>query len=593
MEFDYSNLHDHPDLILYNERIEEGQYHQIDKAALGEAVIKAIGEELHREITSGHHHPLESHQFLFIKIAEDYINSVTQEKAHQIFDKIKKEREDFPLRNSVFQAEMKLFFAEKTLQELKSHPVKEEASKKVSRLENERKEAVAYLKEGLASTMEEVVWRVGVAMHYEDVLTATKSKGSKGDLQLAQEGISLDEYITKSEPFQISREPLITATLASLVLGMYDANAENIILTNDSIKFIDNTRSLAHSSQYIIWKNGEILLPYRCALLALKGSYEPFSTSERQGIQKRMSDDINRLKTLSSQTHWQTRKLPSQWLNPKEALDAMQERLIRMQQAMNKPQVQSLRDLVFETIPQFRFVAALTYGARMLNNQYTLMDLFESTGGVVLGKLLDECASKGLDPSAIKKWCETLPFEKVIEAINHVKPVDKIKCQQAAAEIKKEALSRARYDLKDVPPDQIEHTFLKVEKIKVELEQFLSKNALYRFEDALKSTSLKIYRNFEQLDNDTRPLGRSIVIDGLNAYFIAKDVSGKGIRIKAKLDYSETNQVKLSSIEIMKNGHPHQIDYAVSFSIDDGKVIEKTFKSLMVFAKEIEKTFPL
>lgn len=694
MSFDYSQLHSNSDLFSFNKEIEEGHTHEIDKAALGEAVIKAMGEETYNEITSGRNHPVEDHQYLYLKVAEDYIKSFkttgkTQEVAGKAlsWEEIKKSREDFPLRNSVFQMELKFFQKEKGLDQLKPEHVNTETTKGVYKLENKEKEPVFYFKTGDSAKMEIIMWDVGIAMHYEDVLTVTKTtsiqlkelkspeltdgtggtgaldaKNSpktmlKGELQEAQKGMLLEDYFKKTNktgkvPFEISRENLIKGTLASLVLGMFDAHSKNVIVSEDSLNFIDNTCSLAHSSQYIIGINGNILLPYRSSLLGLEGSYMPLSLEERQQIRDRICEDLNHLKYLAKEPNWQSKAngLPPHWLNPQDALAAMQDRLTRMEKAIEDPRVETLRDLVFETIPQFKFMAALTCATKLfekfqpyINKPEAMLSiqmiLLEGTGTNPLASMLYQCAMKGLNPAELKLWCETLPFENVISKIYEESSIaasdtDKsrlLKCQKAGIKIMEDAISQAKFDMKDLSPKAIkeaidiwkkfkaghkqsfEETKAKSKKleevktdfkqpvkpVKTETKQSLEQASeinLNQFKSTLKQTSLRIIKSWQEVEIDPRPLGRSIIIDDSKkppeCFFIAKDGTGKGIRVKAKLDYtSSPGKVDITSLELTKNGQVHSINHSASLSIQDGKTFEEHVKSLMASVKELEKKY--
>src|SRR5690606_15973676 len=82
----------------------------------------------------------------------------------------------------------------------------------------------------------------------------------RGGVQIAQQGKVLYEHMENYTADSLDRREVASATLATLVFGMWDAHGGNIFVTEEGkIKFFDNTRSLPNSNGFIS-RGGERLV---------------------------------------------------------------------------------------------------------------------------------------------------------------------------------------------------------------------------------------------------------------------------------------------------------------------------------------------
>lgn len=224
-------------------------------------------------------------------------------------------------------------------------------------------------KEPSAGIMEEIVWNIANILEVDEFFTPTKpskiesaaGERYEGSAQLPLYGKLLHQLkVEGKSELNISREELIKSTIVSIVFGMFDAHANNIMLTDDNkIRFFDNTRSLAHSTKAL--ERNQILFPYRCAIFDFKDPYEPLSYPDQEFLQKFTAELSEKMKTLekymeSSQFKKMSGKLPPGWLDPIHALDAMKERLTAISRS---GEVINLSDLVMQVFPYYKFFAGV------------------------------------------------------------------------------------------------------------------------------------------------------------------------------------------------------------------------------------------
>jgi hypothetical protein len=185
-----------------------------------------------------------------------------------------------------------------------------------------------------------------------------------GGIQPALSGEVFWDMIEKGVKSNISKQELLKATLATILLGMYDLHGCNFIIDSDNkIHFFDNSRSFPHSNGFI--QRGNFLVSsYRSALLEDPKCAEELLQEDLELINKTVEEWSRRLPHLtkylkSDYVQKLIQKLPPNWLNVDDAVAAMVERITSIQTAMATTPPQTIVDLVVCANPGYKFAYAL------------------------------------------------------------------------------------------------------------------------------------------------------------------------------------------------------------------------------------------
>lgn len=315
----------------------------------------------------------------------------------------------------------------------------------------------------------------------ELVEASDQVKEMKGSIQADIGGVSLKEYLAdpeKQNKMPIDQNKLIDATFATLIYGMFDVHGENVRIDSEgNFKFFDNTRSLPSSNGLINW-GGTLISSYRSELLGLPGSFEPLSEEQLKHIQSKIRyslDHFDEIEKLFESQKKALGELPEGWLNVKDSLQAMKERLINMEKGIAANNVNTLCDLVLASNPGFKYVAVMSlFTDEMLIDKAVpfydehfnefLMTLFTRAGSASMETLIENCSHYGIDPAHIKAICdnpnETINsmMKKIIALRDAVKDGTNEPFEFDAKAKKKlisELLEEAKVDLKDIHPEMI------------------------------------------------------------------------------------------------------------------------------------------
>jgi hypothetical protein len=326
----------------------------------------------------------------------------------------------------------------------------------------------------------------------------------RGSFQPAIDGIRFKEYLQsidsgtgKSVLFDIPREHVTKATLISILFGTIDLNAANLFYTPSTedkpgrFIFYDNTRSMPNSNGVIRIADG-MYPAYKSNLLELRQSYENLTSTELQEIKNQIAEFKEKaVKIEKYLTHprivKQLNLLPPGWLDVKESIQAMHERLNNVETAINDNKVECLRDLVFAASPEIKFIMALSILIEPSEEEDEdekqfippLLAIVEDPGPVdlffiqkipfvdfvkPLELLFKKCKGYGLDASKVDEWCRdsSLTFEEVIQKMCHyvqetmAKAGSETEEEKKAREERTDALlsklnAKAKLDLKDMP----------------------------------------------------------------------------------------------------------------------------------------------
>ena len=327
---------------------------------------------------------------------------------------------------------------------------------------------------------------------------------SKGNIQIKALGVNLRTFMLdprsrmmSGKLVAISKAPCIQATLVTLIFGMFDAHARNIMVNKKgNFRFFDNAQSLPHSNGVILWGDN-LRSSYRSGLLALPQSYQNLNESERTLIKTELVNakfHMEKLKVYLSHptTKSRLRLLPPCCFDSELVIDAMAQRIDNMEKSLSEEALKTsgalcLRDLVFAAHPQFKFIAALTLLGRrgeLLENKKEFSKeeaeevqqaLFQEVGYYFVDDLLTLCAGKkktvwdakkranreiriGFDLDHLAKLCETTDFTSLVNELAALYKAtvatppsnDQLDAYQSSIDVHlKHLKSIARVDLKD------------------------------------------------------------------------------------------------------------------------------------------------
>lgn len=363
-------------------------------------------------------------------------------------------------------------------------------------------EIVAFYKESPdkgenAELMEELMWDSAVVMGLEDQFVATSSTtlrtkehfeaanesvktwndnrselvekpvsgARKGGIQSAQEGVTLEMYKQNTDPNKtpIQRNQLVRGVLASSLMGFFDAHSGNIIIDSEgNIKFFDNASSMPHSNGCFLWGGNTLKSSFRCGLLTLMDTQMTLSPQDRQLIQAEVEKYKIKYQELKKfyenpSTKAKINKLPGGWFNTEQVLEAMQERIQRLEVAAANPKITKLCDLALASQPNLKFHQAMSIIfafadklPRIFTHDY--LKYMGELGYHSIDACIYKCSEIGIDPIVVKQWCEDpdLNFNLLIKKIvTYKERIDKEEARRHADELIQQLKSTALPDFKD------------------------------------------------------------------------------------------------------------------------------------------------
>lgn len=421
-------------------------------------------------------------------------------------DEIKAKRKASPITTTIIKKEADLFAAVRigkvwAVNQFSLDNAKLSLNRVVKLKDPNTNETMAYFKESRhheigTPIMEKLVWDIaGVLKHDEqfvstgivDLQTESEtytpnittilengelveiwglSEPRRGGIQPAA-GQTLVDYKNNNDPNKprISKQQLIKATVTSAVFGMFDlANPRNILVNDQGeLLFFDNTRSLPNANSILFW-GGRFICPYNSNLLSLGGNYTRLTENERAQIkselalyESKMPDLKNHLKLASTQK--QLSKLPPSWFDEKGIIEAMEERIQLLKQAIDDPKVENLRDLLFASNPDFKYVATLelTYALwQDHEKKLSLRHIQQNSFSVHFDnveRLVERIAGINLSAELIRSWCQdpNLSYAEVMKLIEVY--VDKVVAQSADPESSQRLRNQAQLHAENVIDD--------------------------------------------------------------------------------------------------------------------------------------------
>lgn len=232
----------------------------------------------------------------------------------------------------------------------------------------------------------------------------------------------------KSEASQIPAIELARIAFAIYIMGMNDANLENLIIdvykdgqtdTKEWVfKLIDNERCLSPSNQVVHWG-----LPYpffRCGLLELPQTDRILNDKEIGQLRKwinEIQEDLPRLGTYLSKREEQLssegkKKLPNTF-NRKMAWKALVERVEQLHMACQSSEQLSLRQLFCKANRDYQFHVGLLFACKCVrqkakpndswNSQVKIGEAFSQSGYYNLKQMIETLSFHG-DVKKIKEW---------------------------------------------------------------------------------------------------------------------------------------------------------------------------------------------
>lgn len=240
----------------------------------------------------------------------------------------------------------------------------------------------------------------------------------RGGIQTAQNAITLGKYIDNPPGWKLAKSDILKASLTGMVYGMGDAHADNILIGTEGkneITYFDNTRSLPPDNGYLDRGHG-IVSSFRSGLMELPESYEPLSNDDVKQLKEQLGEYRAKFSSLKSfmnspQTIHNLSTLPPGWMNREKTLNAMEERITRLEKALNSGESINLRDLAMAMSPQYKTAAAFEVLNRMIETkallsfEKELKNVFNSgvseLSGKELNDMMKEFGIKGeLDPKS-------------------------------------------------------------------------------------------------------------------------------------------------------------------------------------------------
>ncbi len=211
--------------------------------------------------------------------------------------------------------------------------------------------------------IEEIVWDVAQIFGLEESFTSVKRREfekEKGTLQLAVDGITLNDFIEyPSDDYSPLKTEIVTAMIATLMLGLSDSHTKNLILTKKGqILHIDVIKSFTHSNDFILI-NDFVVSSFKSGLLAFPECFEKFDQHLfREELSRYAEGRDAFVKYLRSPfCEKKTKDLPKEWWDVDNIIAAFDERLERFETALKAT---TLFELCCAIHPKFKLTAALT-----------------------------------------------------------------------------------------------------------------------------------------------------------------------------------------------------------------------------------------
>lgn len=277
----------------------------------------------------------------------------------------------------------------------------------------------------------------------KDMVNASFQNALRGKSlkQYISEGISLNFIIKDSEK---RNKQFILGFFYTIAFGMFDVNSGNIIFENEQLKFFDNTRSLAHSVEFIKWGTS-IVLAFRSSLFELVESFDILDKDMIDILEKEIVKFERRLTRLDkfflrSDINALIVQLPKGWFYPDLVISAMNNRLKRMKNGIRYGKIKTCEDLVHITFPHYRFFSILFVLTEYLSNKPVISKIlsmkpeddrnleksdyiefwrrglvYASTGDIV--ENLQKCYFLGVNPKELLTEClqESFDYRKTMK----------------------------------------------------------------------------------------------------------------------------------------------------------------------------------
>lgn len=231
-----------------------------------------------------------------------------------------------------------------------------------------------------SASIETLMWKVSKIMGFERHFVRTKKielllndneDPLVGSMQSEAVGPLLGDLFKEEDYLlkEVEDHELNAAILASIVLGMFDAHADNIIVdSNGRIKFFDNARCLPNSNSLLNWDGGDCLMSsYRCALLNLHERVtKKLSPQQRGVLLEKAKICLKQVDTLrdylgNGDGKKLLNQLPKDWINTGPMLEAMRERIELAIKCLSSKNEVDLLELAIRANPSYMIVFAISF----------------------------------------------------------------------------------------------------------------------------------------------------------------------------------------------------------------------------------------
>ena len=260
-----------------------------------------------------------------------------------------------------------------------------------------------------------------------------------GAIQPFQEGITLKEYRSNPESrmSMILKDEYTDAFLTSVILGLFDAHANNIIVSSDGkIHFIDLTRSFPHANTFLD-RGGYLSYPFRCDLILKKESSLILPLKKRKELLstlQSMQEKLPEIKRylVSEKVKKDVESLPLKWFHPKKIYLATKQRIGDLINAIQAQEVSQVRDFAFKAYPYLQFIYIVNYCMLLdwrahARNEHLLnrclrdieLPLFYELIPAPIEAMFDECVKLGLDPITLKDCSQHNTLVEAMSCIVH------------------------------------------------------------------------------------------------------------------------------------------------------------------------------
>lgn len=295
------------------------------------------------------------------------------------------------------------------------------------------------------------------------------------------EGMTLGDAMDH-HPKEIARlttEKVAEAIIRNVVYGMPDAHGNNVLVHDGNIFFFDNTRNMSTSNGVIFSVAGHVIPALRSGLLELPQTAIPLTPEIRAAMKRQLAryskENIDRLEAYLKDPIIQKtmiEELPAGWLDVDASIQAMRERVETLNQALDIPEVTTLRDLVLAASPEFKLFTALGVLSEKEQGKKTLTEEEKSNilGMVGMTATLEyKRILKKYDVAAIKKLANdpSVTFDQMVTTLLSdtfapvpntllADPFAQTPQEEAAQNLMKELYRKASVDFKDLPERVVE-----------------------------------------------------------------------------------------------------------------------------------------